>query len=148
MLDQALVPNTVIFHESPGFFWLVNRARSALFESPGVIRMGVGNDYGFGFQPVDSSQPVGSAIDHDSLIIVRHQRQLCMWWRCVFASSSPRVPRKVSFTKLHPHRELDEALDDLFAFFGAHHDVQAPDRLLPPPAAPRHRGFVNAPDLL
>ncbi len=41
---------------------------------------------------------------------------------------------------------LDELFDDLPALFGSDHNVEVPDRLLPPPVASCHDGFVHALD--
>ena len=61
-------------------------AGRAVFETPGVVRMGVSEDNPAGTQPLEFSQPIEAAIDHHPGAAIRHQE------RAVHAiSSRPRL---------------------------------------------------------
>src|SRR4030095_1318224 len=64
----------------------MHRTGRAVFETPGMVRMGVSEHNPAGTQPLEFSQPIKPAIDHHPGVAIRHSQ------RAVHAMSSrPRL---------------------------------------------------------
>lgn len=85
----------------PCLFWSIYGTGRAVFQAPGVIRMGVGEHNRARTQSLKFSQPIQAAIDHHPGAPIRHQH------RAVHAMvSCPRVDFPARAKKREFHRAL------------------------------------------
>lgn len=54
-----------IFQGPPCALGSIDRARRAIFQAPGLVRMRMRQDDGIGFEFLELAQPIQSAIQHD-----------------------------------------------------------------------------------